>query len=71
MRYDYDALNRISYIHYCNGVETAYTYDKAGNRIRKTDVQGENRYLYNEKNHLIAEESPVDRKQFSYDHQGV
>ena len=36
--------------------------DKAGNRIRKTDAQGEIRYLYNEKNQLIAEESPADRK---------
>ena len=122
MLYGYDALNRISNIHYGNGVETAYTYDgngnhtaktgtqatlgdiisgsnaldlsyaydvrgqlleerrngasvcyaydKAGNRIRKTDAQGEIRYLYNEKNQLIAEESPVDRKQFSYDRQG-
>ena len=122
MLYGYDALNRISNIHYGNGVETAYTYDgngnhtaktgtqatlgdiisgsnaldlsyaydvrgqlleerrngasvccaydKAGNRIRKTDAQGETRYLYNEKNQLIAEESPADRKQFSYDRQG-
>ena len=122
MLYGYDALNRISNIHYGNGVETAYTYDgngnhtaktgtqatlgdiisgsnaldlsyvydvrgqlleerrngasvcyaydKAGNRIRKTDAQGEIRYLYNEKNQLIAEESPADRKQFSYDRQG-
>ena len=122
MLYGYDALNRISNIHYGNGVETAYTYDgngnhtaktgtqatlgdiisgsnaldlsyvydvrgqlleerrngasvcyaydKAGNRIRKTDVQGEIRYLYNEKNQLTAEESPADRKQFSYDRQG-
>ena len=122
MLYGYDALNRISNIHYGNGVETAYTYDgngnhtaktgtqatlgdiisgsnaldlsyvydvrgqlleerrngasvcyaydKAGNRIRKTDAQGEIRYLYNEKNQLIAEESPADRNQFSYDRQG-
>ena len=122
MLYGYDALNRISNIHYGNGVETAYTYDgngnhtaktgtqatlgdiisgsnaldlsyvydvrgqlleerrngasvcyaydKAGNRIRKTDVQGEIRYLYNAKNQLTAEESPADRKQFSYDRQG-
>ena len=122
MLYGYDALNRISNIHYGNGVETAYTYDgngnhtaktgtqatlgdiisgsnaldlsyaydvrgqlleerrngasvcyaydKAGNRIRKTDAQGETRYLYNEKNQLVEEESPADRKQFSYDRQG-
>ena len=53
-----------------NGASVWYAYDKAGNRIRKTDVQGEIRYLYNEKNQLIAEESPADRKQFSYDRQG-
>ena len=53
-----------------NGASVCYAYDKAGNRIRKTDVQGEIRYLYNEKNQLIAEESPADRKQFSYDRQG-
>lgn len=53
-----------------NGTSVCYAYDKAGNRIRKTDAQGEIRYLYNEKNQLIAEESPVDRKQFSYDRQG-
>ena len=53
-----------------NGASVCYAYDKAGNRIRKTDAQGEIRYLYNEKNQLTAEESPVDRKQFSYDRQG-
>ena len=53
-----------------NGTSVCYAYDKAGNRIRKTDVQGEIRYLYNAKNQLIAEESPADRKQFSYDRQG-
>ena len=53
-----------------NGASVCYAYDKAGNRIRKTDVQGEIRYLYNEKNQLVEEESPVDRKQFSYDRQG-
>lgn len=53
-----------------NGTSVCYAYDKAGNRIRKTDGQGEIRYLYNEKNQLVEEESPVDRKQFSYDRQG-
>ena len=54
-----------------NGASVCYAYDKAGNRIRKTDAQGETRYLYNEKNQLTAEESPADRKQFSYDRQGA
>ena len=53
-----------------NGASVCYAYDKAGNRIRKTDAQGEIHYLYNAKNQLTAEESPVDRKQFSYDRQG-
>ena len=53
-----------------NGASVCYAYDKAGNRIRKTDVQGEIRYLYNAKNQLVEEESPADRKQFSYDRQG-
>ena len=53
-----------------NGASVCYAYDKAGNRIRKTDGQGEIRYLYNAKNQLTAEESPADRKQFSYDRQG-
>ena len=53
-----------------NGASVCCAYDKAGNRIRKTDAQGEVRYLYNEKNQLVEEESPADRKQFSYDRQG-
>ena len=53
-----------------NGASVCYAYDKAGNRIRKTDAQGEIRYLYNAKNQLITEESPADRNQFSYDRQG-
>ncbi len=53
-----------------NGTSVCYAYDKAGNRIRKTDAQGEIRYLYNAKNQLVEEESPADRKQFSYDRQG-
>ena len=54
-----------------NGASVCYAYDKAGNRIRKTDAQGEIRYLYNEKNQLVEEESPAYRKQFSYDCQGA
>ena len=53
-----------------NGASVCYAYDKAGNRIQKTDAQGEIRYLYNAKNQLVEEESPADRKQFSYDRQG-
>ena len=39
MLYGYDALNRISNIHYGNGVETAYTYDGNGNHTAKTGTQ--------------------------------
>lgn len=47
-----------------------YAYDKAGNRIRKTDARGEIRYLYNEKNQLLMEEGINGKKQFAYDRQG-
>ena len=42
MRYGYDALNRISWIHYGNGVETAYTYDGDGNISSLETKAGEN-----------------------------
>ena len=67
--YNYDARGQLLEERR-NGASVCYAYDKAGNRIRKTDAQGEIRYLYNEKNQLIAEESPADRNQFSYDRQG-
>ncbi len=41
MRYGYDALNRISRIHYGNGVEIAYTYDGDGNHTAKVGTQAE------------------------------
>ena len=69
LSYDYDVRGQLLEERR-NGASVCYAYDKAGNRIRKTDVQGEIRYLYNAKNQLIAEESPADRKQFSYDRQG-
>ncbi len=53
-----------------NGVSVSYVYDKAGNRIKKTDVQGATLYQFNKKNQLIAEESNAGRKQFTYDRQG-
>lgn len=53
-----------------NGVSVCYAYDRAGNRIRKTDAQGEIRYFYNGKNQLITEEGSRGKKQFTYDRQG-
>ena len=53
-----------------NGISVSYVYDKAGNRIKKTDVQGATLYQFNKKNQLIAEESNAGRKQFTYDRQG-
>ena len=55
---------------YRNGTSTKYTYDKAGNRIKKTDAQGEIRYFYNAKNQLLREEAEDAEKQFTYDRQG-
>ena len=42
MCYGYDALNRISYIRYGNGVETAYAYDGDGNISSLETKAGEN-----------------------------
>ena len=52
-----------------NGEAVSYTYDKAGNRICKTDARGEIRYFYNEKNQLLSEEGDT-KKWFTYDKQG-
>ena len=53
-----------------NGISVSYVYDKAGNRIKKADVQGATVYQFNRKNQLIAEESNAGRTQFTYDKQG-
>ena len=53
-----------------NGVSVSYVYDKAGNRIKKADIQGATVYQFNKKNQLIAEESDAGRKQYTYDKQG-
>ena len=67
--YDYDIRGQL--LEECrNGTSTQYTYDKAGNRIKKTDAQGEIRYFYNAKNQLLREEAEDAEKQFTYDRQG-
>ena len=43
--YGDDALNRISWIHYGNGVETTYTYDGDGNISSLKTKAGENLLL--------------------------
>ncbi len=53
-----------------NGVSVSYAYDKAGNRVRKTDAKGATVYQFNGKNQLIAEESGNGKNQFTYDRQG-
>lgn len=53
-----------------NGASVCYAYDKAGNRIRKTDAKGATLYRYNGKNQLIEEENNDGIKQFTYDRQG-
>lgn len=53
-----------------NGASVSYAYDKAGNRIRKTDANGVTLYRYNGKNQLIEEENNDGKNQFTYDRQG-
>ncbi len=53
-----------------NGASVCYTYDKAGNRLRKTDEKGAVLYRFNRKNQLIAEENNGDKNEFTYDRQG-
>ncbi len=53
-----------------NDASVRYAYDKAGNRVRKTDARGEIRYFYNAKNQLLREETEGTEKQFTYDRQG-
>lgn len=40
-----------------NGASVSYTYDKAGNRVRKTDAKGATLYQFNRKNQLVTEEN--------------
>ena len=53
-----------------NGAPVRYAYDKASNRVNKTDARGEIRYFYNAKNQLLREETENTEKQFTYDRQG-
>ncbi len=53
-----------------NGASVCYTYDKAGNRVRKTDTKGATLYQFNGKNQLVTEESSNGKNQFTYDRQG-
>ena len=41
----------------CNGESVRYSYDKAGNRVKKTNTEGEIHYFYNAKNQLLREET--------------
>ena len=53
-----------------NGASVCYAYDKAGNRLRKTDEKGTTLYRFNRKNQLIGEENNDDKNEFTYDRQG-
>jgi len=53
-----------------NGGSVCYAYDKAGNRIRKTDANGATLYRFNGKNQLIETENNGSKNQFTYDRQG-
>ena len=67
--YDYDVRGQLLE-EWCNGDSICYTYDRAGNRIRKTNSKGATLYRYNEKNQLVMEESDTGKKEFTYDRQG-
>lgn len=51
-------------------MSVCYTYDAAGNRITKTDAQGQTVYQYNQKNQLLFKKGTKDIKNFTYDAQG-
>ena len=82
MLYGYDALNRISNIHYGNGVETAYTYDGNGNHTAKTGTQatfgdiisGSNAldlsYVYDVRGQLLEERRNGASVCYAYDKAG-
>jgi len=53
-----------------NGASVSYVYDKAGNRVRKTDAKGATLYRFNRKKQLIAAENHDGKNQFAYDRQG-
>ena len=53
-----------------NGASVYYAYDKAGNRVRKTDAKGATRYRFNRKNQLVEAENHDGKNQFTYDRQG-
>ncbi len=67
--YDYDVRGQLLEERR-NDASVRYAYDKAGNRVKKTDSRGEIRYLYNAKNQLLREETEDTEKQFTYDRQG-
>ncbi len=55
--YTYDSLNRLQAVTEPLGKQTAYTFDKAGNRLTETVVQNQSTtttsYTYNEQNRLL------------------
>jgi len=53
-----------------NGGSVSYAYDKAGNRIRKTDAKGATLYRFNGKNQLVETENNGSKNQFTFDRQG-
>ena len=69
IRYQYDIRGQLLQERR-NGASVHYTYDAAGNRIRKTEAQKETRYHYNQKNQLLKEENTEGINYFTYDKQG-
>ncbi|WP_249043463.1 polymorphic toxin-type HINT domain-containing protein [Paenibacillus faecis] len=72
--YTYDALNRLIEVQNRNGSTVSYTYDAAGNRLKKTQtVQGVPQvesYTYDLANKLTRWEKGTDFKDYTYDLRG-
>ena len=74
----YDSLNRLAKVEEPGGKTTAYTFDKAGNRLTETAMTGTNSattsYTYNEQNRLVSTTkqsgSQTITEKYTYDNNG-
>ena len=69
--YEYDKLNRLTYIYYPDGATVKYTYDNKGNRTKMEDKTGTTTFEYDGHNRLIAVFFPnINPVVYSYDKSG-
>ena len=77
-KYEYDSLNRLSKVTEPSGKTTSYLYDRAGNRIQETVLQGNSSttttYSYNEQNRLTDTITragfATEKVKYEYDNNG-